>query len=530
MKPTVKKPLSSWWKSAKEHYHPDEVIKFLQNNRHLLAKHIAKLDNDRYLYRWIHELFTLLSAVAELADRIVKVLQRFLLRIPGVRILIQKFSDWKNHLNFQEFIEFLRAKIYSLKRSPHNEGDIRLIEEILEYTKKHGFDYKTRIPDMQRQFLDKKNQLMQHKFFQEFSKTALERILAIQFSFNRNIFPVLPDSAFWHKFFEFLERKKVIDIILVDKNKKQTSFKHASAEEKNKTDVIKILNRLMVIRNSGRRIFFIGHHEGYLGPYFVRSVVRKLGFDALTRNCNTVVGPRMFSNVVLRNGAANVGNLFITVPSQKTTAIQTHGLAEELRKTAKRTQCLIKFPDSGLKLIKQFDYADFMTAFVYGNDESFKIFTSALSSKEVKELKAFFKSYNFSENMKDFSMEDYNLFKQVLGESFLIFPEGSRSYIDPDGSVVMKYINPKYFEAYLRPGDYIAPINLVGGSDLTRGWQLRSAKLGISMDDPFEVTPKMMKNYEEAGLDVMKKIAALPNIKEVKYKEEIQFKIREDRD
>jgi len=128
--------------------------------------------------------------------------------------------------------------------------------------------------------------------------------------------------------------------------------------------------------------------------------------------------------------------------------------------------------------------------------------------------------------MKEFSIEDYNLFKNVMGESFLIFPEGSRSYIDPDGSVVMKYINPKYFDAYMRPGDYIAPINLVGGSDLTRGWKLRKAKLGISMDDPFEVTPVMLKNFEEAGLDVMKKIANLPNIKDVRYKEEIQFKKR----
>jgi len=530
LKLTIKKPLSWWWKNAKEHYHPDDIIKFLQNNKHILQNHISKLDNNRYLYRWVQELFTLFSAVAEIADRIFKLVQRFLLLIPGVRILIQKFTDWKNHLNFQEFVEFLRAKIYSLRRPPHNEGDVRLIEEIMEYTSKHGFDYKTRIPELQRQFLEKKYQLMQHKFFQEFSKTALEKLLAIQFSFHRNIFPVLPDSAFWHKFFEFCEKKKVIDIILVDKSNRRTSFKHGTAEEIGSTDVIKILKRLMDIRNSGRRIFFIGHHEGYLGPYFVRSVVRKLGFDALTKNCNTVVGPRMFSNVVLRNGAANVGNLFITVPSQKTTAIQTHGLAEELRKTAKRTQILIKLPDSGLKLIKQFSYTDFMNAFVNGSNETFKLYTSSLSTKEIKEIKTFFKAYNFSENMKAFSAEDYDLFKQVLGESFLIFPEGSRSYIDPDGSVVMKYINPKYFEAYLRPGDYIAPINLVGGSDLTRGWRLRAATLGISMAEPFEVTDKMMNNFEEAGLDVMKKIASLPNIKDVKYKEEIQFKIRSDTD
>jgi hypothetical protein len=66
----------------------------------------------------------------------------------------------------------------------------------------------------------------------------------------------------------------------------------------------------------------------------------------------------------------------------------------------------------------------------------------------------------------------------------------------------------------------------VGGSDLTRGWRLRSAKLGISMDDPFEVTSKMMNNIEESGLAVMKKIAALPNIKNVRYSEDIQFKAR----
>lgn len=530
MKLHVKKPLAKWWNEAREHYHPDEIIKFLQTNKHILEDHISKLDNNKYLYRWLHRLFSLFSGVASIADWLTKLVQRFLLVFPGIRVLIQKLSDWKNHLNFQEFVEFIRAKMYSLRHPPHNEGDVRIVEEIMEFASKHGLDYKTRIPEAQKKFIEKKNQLMQHKFFQEFSKTALERLLAIQFSFNRNIFPVLPDSAFWHKFFELMEKKKVIDIILVDKNRNRTSLKNGSREELASTDVIKILTRLMEIRNSGRRIFFIGHHEGYLGPYFVRSVVRKLGFDALTKNCNTVVGPRMFSNVVLRNGAANVGNLFITVPSQKTTAIQTHGLAEELRKTAKRTQILIKLPDSGLKMIKKFDYTDFMNAFVNGDENTFNIYTSSLNAKEFKELKTFFKTYNFSENMKEFSLEDYNLFKQVLGESFLIFPEGSRSYIDPDGSVVMKYINPKYFEAYMRPGDYIAPINLVGGSDLTRGWKLRSAKLGISMDTPFEVTEKMMKNFEEAGLDVMKKIAALPNIKEVRYKEEIQFKVRPDKE
>ncbi len=522
MKTITSKPLSKWWNDVREHYQPEEILRFLQNNRHILEKRVARLDNNSYVYRWAHRLFSLFSEVAGILDRIFSIVLRFLLLIPAVRVAIQKYRDWKNHLNFKEFVEFIRAKIYSLRHPPHNEGEMKLIEEIIEYASKHGFDYKTLIPRAQKKYLKKKNQLMQHKYFQEFSKTVLEKLLAIQFSFHRNIFPVLPDSAFWHKFFEFLERRKVIDIILVNKNKKRTSLKSGTPDEIASTDVMGILRRLAAIKNSGRRIFFIGHHEGYLGPYFMRSVIRKLGFDTLTKNCNTVVGPRMFSNLVLRNGAANVGNLFLTVPSQKTTSIQTRGLAEELRKTARRTQCLIKMPDPGLKMILENDYADFMNAFVRGDARSFEICTSSLDPVELRELRAFFIKYGFPETMKEFSMEDYTLFKSVLGESFLIFPEGSRSYVDPDGAVVMKYINPRYFEAYMRPGDYIAPVNLVGGSDLTRGWRLRRARLGISMDDPFEVTARMLKNFEKAGLAVMQKIADLPNIKIVRFKEEIQ--------
>ncbi len=111
---------------------------------------------------------------------------------------------------------------------------------------------------------------------------------------------MLPDSAFWHKFFEFCERKKVVDIILVNKDGARASLKTGSPEELASTDVMGILERLTAIKNDGRRIFFIGHHEGYLGPYFVRSVIRKLGFDALTKNWQHRGGPAH----VLQRGAA----------------------------------------------------------------------------------------------------------------------------------------------------------------------------------------------------------------------------------
>ncbi len=525
MKLLDKTPLSKWWTEAKENYNPDEVIKFLLNNKDKLEESLAKLGGKKRLYNASDKIFSFFSRLAGAADKISEKIQHYLMRFSCFRGFIEKTRGWKNHLNFKELIEFTRTKLYSLRRlAPHNEKAIRMLEEIMEFAAKHGIDINTHFPEARQKLIEKKNQLLQHKFFQEFSKTRLEQLLAIPFSFDRCIFPVLPDSAFWHKFFEFAERRKIVDIILVNADGNRISFKNSSTKEIRSTDTVHTLHTLSEIKNKGHRIFFVGHHEGYLGPYFVRSVIRKLGFHNLTQNCNTIVGPRMFSNLVLRNGAANVGNLFITVPSQKTTAIKTRGLADELRKTAKRTQCLIKLPDAGLYLIKKLSFEDFMTAMVHGTPEKFMQHTSFLGPETRKELAAFMESENFADAMKDFSREDYYLFKNIMKESFLIFPEGSRSYIDPDGGVVIKYVNPKYLQSYMRPGDFIAPINLVGGSDITRGWHLRSAKLGISMGKPIKVTADIIKDYEKEGINVMRKIAHLPNIKEVRFKEEIQYK------
>ena len=107
-------------------------------------------------------------------------------------------------------------------------------------------------------------------------------------------------------------------------------------------------------------------------------------------------------------------------------------------------------------------------------------------------------------------------------EPFLIFPEGSRSYIDKNGDVTMKYVNPRFMQAYIRPGDIILPLNLVGGSDITKGLLLSVANMGLSVAEPYEVTQDMIDNYEVEGVNVMRKIAALPNIKRVFFDENIQ--------
>ncbi len=513
-----------WWDESRGHHNPEEKIRIILANKKGLKNHLSELDGKKVIYRGSHRLFTVVSRIAGIADMISVTVQRVLQKLPLLRVVIGKIRAWKNNLNFRELIEFLRTKLYSFRRPPHNEKAISTLEEIIEFGEKHGLDIDAHIPRARKRLREKKNEMLQHKFFQEFSKSILERVLATQFSFDRNIYPVLPDSSFWHKVFALLENIIARDIILVNRNNERVSFKHDTAAEIASTDVIRILERTAQIKKDGHRVFFIGHHEGYLGPYFVRCVIRKLGFDNLTKNCNTVVGPRMFSNVVLRNGALNGGNLFVTVPSQKTTSIKTIGLAEELRKIAARTRCFIKMPDTGLAVIEKLDYRDFMRVMVHGDREAMKQYTKVLGRRKIRELEAFLAGEKFSESMKDLKQEDYDLFREIMHECFLIFPEGSRSNIDPDGSVVMKYVSPKYMQAYMRPGDFIVPVNLVGGSDITRGWRLRPATLGLSLDDPFEVTPAMLENYEKEALNVMRKIARLPNIKKVYFKEETQFK------
>ncbi len=515
-------PLQKWWDSAKEKSNPEEIIKFLQNNKDKLEELFVTLDGRRRLYNAFNRMFSVFSWIAEAADRVSEGFQRFLMKFLCFRSLIVKLRSWKNQLNFKELVEFGRTKLYSLRLPPQNEKHIVLLEEIMEFCSKHGLDLTQHFPHARQKLQEKKNQLLQHKFFQEFSKSRLEQLLAVQFAFDRSIFPVLPDSAFWHRFFEFLERKMVIDIILVDKDNRRYSFKYGDPREIESADVVGTLRRVAEIKNKGHRVFFIGHHEGYLGPYFVRSVIRKLGFDDLTKNCNTVVGPRMFSNLVLRNGAANVGNLFVTVPSQKTTAVKTQGLAEELRKTARRTQSLIKFPDAGLYLMKKLEFEEFKS--VIRDSGMLEKHAGFIDGEQKEALVGFINDNRISQVMEEVSEKDYTLFREVMRECFLLFPEGSRSHIDPDGAVSIKYVNPRYLKAYMRPGDFIVPTNLVGGSDIAKGWRLRPAKLGISLDEPVEVTETMIENYDTEGLEVMRKIAELPNIKTVRFNEALYRK------
>jgi len=514
--------LTQWWAQEKDKLSQAEMLRFLEENKERLEKSLASIHERNILYRAMNRLFALFAVIAGYIDKVKDFIVLLLMKIPAPKGLKQSFQAFVSEFSFKGMVDFARAKMYSLKKAPHNIRAIQLMDEIIGAASRKGLDFKAHFPEIGDKFLARKNQLMQHNFFKEFSKSGLERFLAMPFSFNRSISPVLDDSAMWHKFFVFLERKNIKDLILVGDNEQQISLNSDSKHAVGSSQVVQTLYEASVLKAAGHRIFIIGHHEGYLGPYFVRSVLRQLGFDNLAGNCNTVVGPRMFSNIVLKSGASNVGNLFLTLPSQKTTEVKEHGLAAELQKNARRTQFLIKMPDAGLKMIEKMSYSEFMGSIVCDDKGEFDAAVFDLTLIEKEELSQYMQLARQSNAVEELDRADYYLFKSLMHEPFLLFPEGSRSYNEENGDVTMKYVNPRFMQAYLRPGDVILPVNLVGGSDITNGWKLSPAMLGLSVAKPYNVTAEMIENYETEGINVMRTIAALPNIKNVHFDEGVQ--------
>lgn len=518
----LKDKVSNWWQQEKDKISQGDMLKFLQENKEKLDNTLRSIHQNNFFYRLTNRLFAFVSLLAGWVDKAKDFLLNLFLKLPAPSVIKNFLQSSVDAINFKGLVGFINAKFYSLKNAPHHLPSLQVFDDMLSHARKEGFDVKKYFPDWAKKYQYRKQQLLQHSFFKEFAKTGIEKILATPFAINRSLSPVLPDSRLWHKFFDVLERRHIKDLILVNEDGQRTSFKHDPGYLIDASEVMQRLYKASLLKSSGRRVFVIGHHESYVGPYCVRSVLRRLGFDNLAKNCNTVVGPRMFSNIVLKNGASNVGNLFLTLPSQRTTVVSEKDLAQALAKTARQTQFLIKMPSAALHLIESMSYHDFMNRLVRFETLSFEAATKELAGEERAEIYEFFKLAHENNALDELEREDFELFKKVMYEPFLIFPEGSRSYVDKNGDVTMKYVNPRFMQAYLRPGDIILPLNLVGGSDITKGWFLSVANMGLSIAEPYEVSQEMIDNYEVEGINVMKKIASLPNIKKVFFDEDIQ--------
>ena len=60
------------------------------------------------------------------------------------------------------------------------------------------------------------------------------------------------------------------------------------------------------------------------------------------------------------------------------------------------------------------------------------------------------------------------------------------------------------------------------GSDIIKGMKLHKGKLGLALGSPYEVTAEMIENYEVEGVEVMRNIANLANIKKVQLSDAVQ--------
>lgn len=525
-RPELMSKVTDWWQHEKEKLAQGDMLQFLQNNKNKLEKTLSNIHRNNLVYRATNLFFALVATIAGWIDKAKDWILSLFLKLPAPSVIKNFFRSTIEAINFKGLVDFISAKFYSLKNAPHHLPSLQLFEDVLAHAKKEGLELKKYFPDLAKKYQKRKHQLLQHSFFKEFSKNGIERFLATPFSFNRSLSPILPDSRLWHKLFDLLERRHIKDLILVNESGQRTSFKHDPKHLVDSSQVMQRLYQASLFKSAGRRVFIIGHHESYVGPYCVRSVLRRLGFENLAGNCNTVVGPRMFSNIVLKNGASNVGNLFLTLPSQRTTVVNQKDLAEALIKNAKRTQFLIKMPNSALRLLESMSYHDFMNRLVRFEHTQFEATIQGLDTEGQQEVRSFFDLAHRNGALDDLDRADFELFKSVMYEPFLLFPEGSRSYIDKNGDVTMKYVNPRYLDAYMRPGDVILPVNLVGGSDITKGLLLSVADMGLSVAEPFVVTREMIQNYQEEGLNVMRTIAALPNIKKVYFDEEIQARTK----
>ncbi|KZY41463.1 MULTISPECIES: hypothetical protein [unclassified Oleiphilus] len=514
--------LIQWWQQEKDKIAQGDVLKFMHENKERLEKSLASIYQNNFVYRVTNLLLAFVASLAGLVDRLKDAIVKLVLKVPAPEAVKGLLLSIFNAVKLRGIVDFFRAKMYSLKKAPHNIRAVQLMDEVVARAKRDGLDIKKHFPDIARKFNERKLQLLQHSFFKEFSKSRIERILAMPFTFSRSISPVLPDTALWHKFFVFLENRNIADLILVGSKGERVSTKHDSKHVVGSSEVVRILYQASVLKASGRRVFIVGNHEGYIGPYLVRSILRRLGFDNLTANCNTVVGPRMFSNMVLKNGASNVGNLFLTLPSQKTTEVKEKSLADALLKTARRSQLLIKMPNSGLHLIEQMSYSDFMNKFIRSDRARFSQISAQLMRVEKHDLAQYLADVRQTCALDELDREDYELFKSIMYEPFLIFPEGSRSYVAKDGSVTMKYVSPRFVQAYFRPDDVVLPISLVGGSDIGNSWRLKPANIGLCVGEPIKVSEEMIANFDTEGVGIMRKVAALPNIKTVNFDEDIQ--------
>ncbi|WP_156494958.1 hypothetical protein, partial [Oleiphilus sp. HI0128] len=255
--------LIQWWQQEKDKIAQGDVLKFMHENKERLEKSLASIYQNNFVYRVTNLLLAFVASLAGLVDRLKDAIVKLVLKVPAPEAVKGLLLSIFNAVKLRGIVDFFRAKMYSLKKAPHNIRAVQLMDEVVARAKRDGLDIKKHFPDIARKFNERKLQLLQHSFFKEFSKSRIERILAMPFTFSRSISPVLPDTALWHKFFVFLENRNIADLILVGSKGERVSTKHDSKHVVGSSEVVRTLYQASVLKASGRRVFIVGNHEGY---------------------------------------------------------------------------------------------------------------------------------------------------------------------------------------------------------------------------------------------------------------------------
>jgi hypothetical protein len=174
-KPTSKHSESTqWWQQEKVKLAKGDVLRFLHENKERLEKSIASIHERSLAYRATNVLFSLFSNIAGLFDRLKDFIVVTFLKLPAPQGLKDYLHSLLNVINFKGIVDFLTAKFYSFKQAPQNVRAVHMMDDIIAFAKRDGLDIKKHFPDIAKKFQKRKNQLLQHNFFMEFSKSGLD--------------------------------------------------------------------------------------------------------------------------------------------------------------------------------------------------------------------------------------------------------------------------------------------------------------------------------------------------------------------
>ena len=293
-------------------------------------------------------------------------------------------------------------------------------------------------------------------FLKEYaSKGFGEWIIACRMDFEKKVYEFTKRGKLSEFCGYLMEEWAIDDVEFINKTDQgeaePASFKNDGPEALSNTTTGQHLAKAEALKEEGNRVVIISSHPSYLGALAPFYSLNKAGYKKFTENPWMIIGPRVLANIIIKAGVKAVGNLLPTLPATDVENI------------------LVKTPVKKLAL---------MTT---------KILTAASDKKLSEKI------------TKKLTDEECEAFEKLRHEFGFIFPEGSRSTLNEDGSITLKYINPGFLN-FIRPGDYIMPLNQCGAEEILpngKQWPNWKQNVQLSAGKPILMTAEMLKEENQ---------------------------------